>query len=141
MTGRPFKVLVVDDELWLLELTQKILRFKFGYETIGAAQGREAIQIFKEHKPDLCILDVYLDHSDLNGIDVLREIRNIDKKIPCIMMTRITEKQTIDQARALGAAAYLLKPMDTQEWLAVVKEIADGTISARGGTNGQPAAQ
>lgn len=120
------KVLVVDDEEGLLDLTQRMLQFKCGYQTVGTGDGIEAVKLFGEHRPDICILDVHLDDSKLDGIDVLREIKKIDPAAKCIMITRITDEHTIKAAQELGACAYLLKPLDSKEWLKVVKEVAEG---------------
>ena len=118
------KVLVVEDEGGLMELMQGILELKCGYETFATGDGEEAVKLYIEHKPDICILDIQLDESKLSGIDVLREVKKIEPKAKCIMMTRITEQDAIKQSKALGASAYLLKPLDTMEWIGVVREIA-----------------
>ncbi|MBF0570578.1 MAG: response regulator [Candidatus Omnitrophica bacterium] len=131
MHENTLKVLVVDDEEGILDLTQRILRHKCGYDTVGTTDGEEAVKLFVEHSPDICILDVHLDDSVLSGIDVLREVRKIAPNAQCIMITRITEEHTIKQSKELGAAAYLLKPLDTKEWLDVVKELADGILKGR----------
>ena len=123
----PLKVLVVDDEEGLLDLTQRMLQFKCGYQTAGTGDGEEAVKLFGLFKPDVSILDVHLDDSKLDGIDVLREIKKINPEAKCIMITRITEQHTIKAAKELGACAYLLKPLDSREWLKVVKEVAEGS--------------
>ena len=122
----PLKILVVDDEEGLLELTQRILQFKCGYQTVGTGDGEEAVKLYVQHKPDVCILDVHLDDSKLDGIDVLREIKKINPAAKCIMITRITELETVNAASKWGANAYLLKPLDIKEWIPVVKEVAEG---------------
>ena len=123
----PLKVLVVDDEEGLLDLTQRMLQLRCGYQTVGTGDGEEAVKLFIQHKPNLSILDVHLDDSKLDGIDVLREIKKMDPAAKCIMITRITEEHTIKAAQELGASAYLLKPLDSREWLKTVKEVAEGT--------------
>ncbi|MBF0504409.1 MAG: response regulator [Candidatus Omnitrophica bacterium] len=122
----PLKVLVVDDEEGLLDLTQRMLQFKCGYLTLGASDGVQAVKLYALNKPDICILDVHLDDSKLDGIDVLRQIKAINPQAKCIMITRITDEPTIKAAKELGAAAYLLKPLDSREWIKVVMEVAEG---------------
>jgi len=121
------KVLVVDDEEGLLDLTQRMLQFKCGYQTVGTGDGLEAVRLFSLHSPQVCILDVHLDDSKIDGIQVLGEIRKINPAAKCIMITRITQEDTIKAAKELGACAYLLKPLDSKEWLKIVREVAEGS--------------
>ena len=125
MTQDKLKILVVNDEEGLLDLHQRILRFKFGCETLGTIDGTEAVKIFREHKPEICLLDVQLDKSLLSGIDVLREVRKITPQVKCIMISRDDQEVTIKQAKKLGAYSYLLKPVEKELWLGVVKEAID----------------
>ena len=122
----PLKVLVVDDEEGVLDIIQRMLKLKCGYQTVGTGDGEEAVKMYIEHKPDVCILDVNLDASKLNGIDVLREIKKINPAAKCIMITRVAEEPTIKAAKELGAKAYLLKPVESGEWVKVVKEVTEG---------------
>ena len=123
MGAKPVKILIVDDEEGIADFSQKILRLN-GFETFMAIEGGQAVRIFEEHRPEICILDVQLNFSRLSGIDVLREVKKIDPKTKCIMITRITEEYAVRESQELGAEYYLLKPLDTKEWLDVVKEVA-----------------
>lgn len=123
MDAKPLKVLIVDDEEGIIDFSQKILRLN-GFETFTAIEGDQAVGLFKEHRPQICILDVQLNFSRLSGIEVLQEVKRIDPSTKCIMITRITEEYAVRQSTELGAEYYLLKPLDTKEWLDVVKEVA-----------------
>ena len=124
MPDNPLKIMVVDDEANISELMQKVLVHRHGFITCGESDGGRAVELYKAQKPDISILDIQLDNSALDGIDVLREIRQINPQAKCIMITRVTDAPAIEKAKALGAAAYLLKPLDTREWIEVVLKVA-----------------
>ena len=123
MPENPVKIMVIDDEADIMEFMQKVLKHRYGFATCGEVDGTRAVELYKAQNPDISILDIQLDKSALDGIDVLREIRKINPLAKCIMITRITEAPAIEQAKKLGAAAYLLKPIDTQEWMDVVLKV------------------
>jgi DNA-binding response OmpR family regulator len=116
--------LIVDDEEGILDYTHKILELK-GYQTVTALDGPAAVENFKKERPQMAIIDVFLAYSPFDGVEVLEKIKQIDKEIECIMVTRITDEEKIKKSRELGAVHYLLKPIDTKDLLAVVNEVAE----------------
>jgi two-component system response regulator MprA len=121
MSDHQVKILVVDDEEGILDFMQRILRFR-GFDTFGTKDGVEAVEIFEKEKPAIALIDVQLHDSRIDGIEVLRHIKKIAPLTICLMITRITEPDAIDRAKAAGADQYLLKPLDTKELLARVME-------------------
>lgn len=101
------KILVIDDEEEICELTRSFLRKK-NYCTLGATSGKEAIEIIKKEHPHLVLLDIRLGED--SGIDVLRQIKEIDKNIKVIMVTALDDEQSIQEAKSLGAEDYIAKP-------------------------------
>ena len=114
MDETQLKILVVDDEPGIVEYVQKIYQRR-GYITFGAGDGATALEIFKKERPHISLLDIHMPYSPFDGIETLRQIKEIDKNAICIMVTRITEQQKVDLARQYGAFAYLLKPMDLND--------------------------
>lgn len=114
------RILVVDDEPMVLDLLQKALTRK-GHEVIKADGGRKAIQLFRQDHPDLTILDLNL--PDINGIDVLREIRSVDPHTPVIILTGAGTEDLEKQARALGATDFLKKGFSLHELGAALKRV------------------
>lgn len=100
------RMLVVDDEPMMRDLLQKALTRK-GHEVIAVEGGRKAIQLFRQDRPDLTILDLNL--PDINGIDVLREIRSVAPQAPVIILTGAGTEDMEQQARALGVTDILKK--------------------------------
>jgi DNA-binding response OmpR family regulator len=110
-TGIQFKanILVVDDEKECAELIKAHLSKK-GYTVDTALTGEEAILKVETAKPDIVFLDVYLPGMD--GIVVLKSIKNIDKSIIVIMATAMADDTIIQEALKLGADGYLIKPFN-----------------------------
>ncbi|MBF0122782.1 MAG: response regulator [Candidatus Omnitrophica bacterium] len=121
MSEQSVKILVVDDEEGILDFVQRILRFR-GFETWGTIDGVEAVRIFEQERPAIVLIDVQLNDSKIDGIEVLERIKKIAPLTVCLMITRITEPDAIDRAKALGAEQYLLKPLDTKELLLQVTD-------------------
>jgi len=103
------RVLIVDDEPDAVELLQEFLTGK-GYEVITAPNGEEAIRRVKADRPHLILLDVRM--PGMSGLDVLRQVRQIDQEVGVIMVTAVNEEETGRQALALGAFDYIVKPLD-----------------------------
>jgi DNA-binding response OmpR family regulator len=106
MEGR---VLVVDDEVQAVDLLREFLSAK-GYEVITASDGDEALRKVKEERPHLILLDILMPKMD--GLEVLRRLREIDKEVGVIMITGVNEQEIARQAMALGAFDYIVKPLD-----------------------------
>ena len=106
-TAKPL-LLVVDDE----EGPRTSLRvvFKNDYEVLLASNGADAIKLAHTHKVDIAILDILM--HGMSGVDVLRELKNIDEDIEVIMLTAYETLETARQALRLGAREYLNKPFD-----------------------------
>ena len=105
------RVLVVDDEPDSVELLQEFLTGK-GYEIVTASNGEEALRKLKEERPHLVLLDVRM--PDMNGLDVLRKIREFDQEVGVIMVTAVNEEDTGRQALKLGAFDYIVKPLNLE---------------------------
>ncbi|MBI2081875.1 MAG: response regulator [candidate division NC10 bacterium] len=103
------KVLVVDDEPEAVELLVEFLSSK-GYEVLTAGGGEEALQRVKEDRPHLVLLDIRM--PKMNGIEVLRRIREIDPEMGVIMVTAVNEEDMGRKALELGAFDYIVKPLD-----------------------------
>jgi DNA-binding response OmpR family regulator len=103
------RVLVVDDEPDFIELLREFLTAK-GYEVIAASNGEEALRKVKEDRPHLILLDVRM--PKMNGLEVLKQVREIDHEVGVIMVTAVNEEETGRQALKMGAFDYITKPLD-----------------------------
>jgi DNA-binding response OmpR family regulator len=105
------RVLVVDDEPVAVELLHAFLADK-GLEVLTASDGEEALRQVKEHRPHLILLDVRM--PKLNGMEVLKRVREIDHEVGVIMVTAVNEEETGREALKMGAFDYITKPLDLQ---------------------------
>jgi len=103
------RVLVVDDEPECIELLGEFLMGK-GYEVLTASSGEEALRKVKEDRPHLILLDIYMPKMD--GLEVLKQVREIDHEVGVIMVTAVHQEETGRQALKLGAFDYITKPLD-----------------------------
>jgi DNA-binding response OmpR family regulator len=111
------KILVVEDETVLLEtLVYNLARQ--GYDVLQAAEGRTALQLARDEKPDLILLDVMLPGID--GFEVCRILRQ-ESNVPVLMLT--ARDEVVDKVVGLemGADDYMTKPFSMRELLARVK--------------------
>ncbi|HAH20188.1 MAG: hypothetical protein A2Y00_10390 [Omnitrophica WOR_2 bacterium GWF2_43_52] len=121
--SKKIKILLVDDEKDILIETKEIFE-KRGFLVFTAAESDSALSIFQKERPRICLLDVHMPQSRLDGIGILEEIRKIDKTSYCIMLSRVDDEKRIDEAKRLGANRYVLKPLDFTELLQLVNEAA-----------------
>jgi DNA-binding response OmpR family regulator len=116
------KILIIDDEASLRETLGRILQ-RTGYETLAAADGAQAIQLIGEHVFNLAYLDLHLPGMD--GIEILKKIRQLQPKLPVVMLTGFGTLQSAVEALRLGATDYLLKPFDPEVLVARTRVILE----------------
>jgi two-component system response regulator AtoC len=102
-------ILVIDDDESTLE-TLEIFITGLGYDVSLAYNGKEGLKIFDEKKPDLVLTDMVM--PELDGLGVLREIKENKSGVPVIMITAVDEMDTIISAIQQGAYDYVEKPID-----------------------------
>ena len=112
-------LLVVDDERNVLYALEKGLRAD-GLRIVTAPTGKAGIDTARREKPDAVLLDVRL--PDFSGLDVLKELRHADPKLPVIVMTTHGTAETAIEAMQRGAFDYLLKPWDLDELTGLVNK-------------------
>ena len=105
------KILVVDDDrLVLATLTHGLAQA--GYEIIDADNGDDAILLAREHRPDLALLDIRMEGK--SGFDVAEYLRDYCQ-MPFMFLSAFSDDATVTQVKALGAVAYLVKPLDVRQ--------------------------
>jgi len=120
---KQLKLLVVDDEEGIVDFVKRIYSRK-GFITFGATDGIAAVEIFKKERPQVNLIDIHMPFSPIDGVEVLRRIKEIDKDAICIMVTRITEKDKVEESKNLGASAYILKPLELEDLDKAISEVA-----------------
>ncbi|GLI53123.1 response regulator [Thermodesulfovibrio yellowstonii] len=113
------KILVVDDEKNILMLYKAELEDE-GYEVITANSGKEAIELFETQNPDMVTLDIMM--PDIDGIQVLRQLKQKNPNIPVIMLTAYDYR---DDFSIWASDAYVVKSSDLTPLKETIKEIAE----------------
>ena len=119
------RILVVDDNrLVLATLTDGLTRA--GYEVVDADNGDDAILLARAHRPDLALLDIRMEGK--SGFDVARYLQS-HHATPFMFLSAFSDDDTVAQVKALGAVAYLVKPLDIRQIVPAV-EAAFAAIEA-----------
>ena len=105
-------ILIVDDDGVMQETLSGVLK-KRGYEIFSVGSGNEALSMIKKNVIDLILLDMRL--PDIDGLDVLKKIKEFDTEILVIMMTAFSDVQTAVSAMKSGAYDYINKPFELEE--------------------------
>lgn len=115
-------ILVVDDEQDLLDLIEYNLK-KEGYRVLKAENGVEALEVAKDQKPDLVLLDIMMPKMD--GLEVCRRMRSDGKlhHIPVIFLTARGDEKTEVEGLDLGADDYISKPISTTKLISRIKAV------------------
>jgi response regulator NasT len=102
------RILVVDDDRLVLATVTHGLA-DAGYEVIDADNGDDAILLARQHRPQLALLDIRMEGK--SGFDVAETLRDA-YRIPFLFLSAFSDPATLAQVKALGALAYLVKPLD-----------------------------
>ena len=106
------KIMLVDDSRTIRNIQKKVLA-KLGFnDIVEAADGVEALAAYKESPPDLMLVDWNMPNMD--GITLVKTIRQMDKSIPMIMCTTEAEKSRVVEALRAGVNNYMVKPFTAE---------------------------
>jgi DNA-binding NarL/FixJ family response regulator len=121
----PIRVLTVDDHPLLREAIAAIINHQSDMRLVAqATTGGEAIQKFREHRPDVTLMDLRL--PDMSGIDTIIAIRTEFPEARIIMLTTFKGDVDIQRALRAGASGYLLKSMPPKDPVAAIRQIHSG---------------
>ena len=124
-------VLHVEDNLSNIQLIERVLAQRPGVRLIPAMQGRLGLELARQHRPALILLDLNL--ADVPGEDVLRALRDdpVTATIPVVIVSADAMPRQVQRLLAAGATAYLTKPIDVRHLLELVdRALADSEASA-----------
>lgn len=118
-------LLIIDDELHLLRSLSKLFLAK-GFEVTTVEDGEKATQLLPDKSFDIVLCDICLPGK--NGIDVLKEIKQVSPETAVIMMTAYATVDTTIQALRSGASDYIMKPFEPEEITFVIEKAVEAKI-------------
>ena len=115
------KILIVDDAAFMRMMIKDILT-KNGYEVVGeAANGIQAVELYKAHNPDLVTMDITMPEMD--GIEAVKQIKAINPAAKVIMCSAMGQQSMVMDAIKAGASDFIVKPFQADRVLEAVKKI------------------
>ena len=116
------KILIVEDNELNMKLFRDLLEVH-GFDTIQTRDGREALVLAREHRPDLILMDIQL--PEVSGLEVTKWIKDDDqlKSIPVIAVTAFAMKGDEEKIRTGGCEAYIAKPITVATFLETIEKV------------------
>lgn len=120
------RILIVDDALFMRRLIRDALE-PIGFNICGeAGDGNQALERFRELKPDITTLDIVMPNAD--GLAALAGIRQIDPKAKVIMVTAVDQREAMLRAMHMGVSDFIVKPFDADRIVAAVEKALSGVV-------------
>jgi len=128
--GSKGKILVVDDDRLVLAMVTHGLS-QAGYDVIDADNGDDAILLARQQRPDLALLDIRMEGK--TGFDVAQYLREA-VHTPFVFLSAFSDEQTVAKVQALGALAYLVKPLEVNQIVPAIDAAFARARELRGGS-------
>ena len=122
------RAVIADDEAFIRQVLMKMLE-RLGVEVVGVGEnGRQALELYSQHQPDIVILDIAMPEMD--GLETLRQLLARDPEARVLMCTSFSSKQYVVEAVKIGAKGYLNKPFDLDKIREKISKIVrvDSTV-------------
>ena len=114
------KILIIEDSSFMRKTIARMVKAE-GYEILEATDGKDGLEKAVSNPPDCITLDLIMPEMD--GIEVLKSLRERGLNIPVIVITADIQKDTCDQCLDLGAATVLSKPPKEEELRSAIKDV------------------
>jgi two-component system chemotaxis response regulator CheY len=115
--GTPFRVLVVDDSMFIAKQLGQIFTSE-GFEVAGtAADGAQGLERYKEMYPNIDLVTMDITMPIMDGVSALEKILEFDKNAVIIMVSALGKEDVVKKSLLLGAKSYIVKPLDRKKVL------------------------
>ena len=121
--GTPYKVLVVDDSMFVAKQLGQILTSE-GYEVVATAvDGKEGVDKYKELCPNVDLVTMDFTMPKMDGLTALEQIMAFDKNAKVVMVSALGKEELVKKSLMLGAKSYIIKPLDRKKVLERISKI------------------
>ncbi len=110
--GRPYRVLIVDDSMFIAKQISQILTSE-GFEIAGTADnGQDGLEKYKELYPNVDLVTMDITMPKMDGVTALEKIIEFDKEARVVMISALGKQDLVKKALLIGAKNYIVKPLD-----------------------------
>ena len=113
-------ILIADDAAFMRMRCGRMLA-ENGYTVVEAENGRQAVEKYQEHRPDVVLMDITM--PELDGLGALAEIKKLDPHAKVAMVTALGQQQVVMGALQAGAKDFVVKPFQPERVLAAVQKL------------------
>lgn len=126
----PFTILIADDVQETRRSTRLMMSLIPDVKVVAIAQnGRQAVELAREHHPDIAVMDVNMPQMD--GLSAIAEMLRVQPQLACVVVSAEREMETLRRAMALGVRAYLTKPFTSEELVEVIERVVQGIYATQ----------
>lgn len=115
--------LLIDDEAYFRKFVGQVLKKSFVGNVLEARDGREGVKLFREHHPDVVLLDISMPHMD--GVQTLTELRRVSETVPIVMLTSVSEEKIVEECVKQGATYFIRKDLPAQQLAPALHAVLD----------------
>ena len=124
--GTPYRVMVVDDSMFIAKQISQILTSE-GFEVVAtAADGEQAVEKYKEHHPNVDLVTLDITMPKMDGTQALQKIIEFDPKAKVVMVSALGRQDLVKKALLDGAKNYIIKPLDRKKVLERIVTVLQG---------------
>ena len=124
--GRPYRVLVVDDSMFVTKQIGQILTSE-GFDVVAtAADGVEGVEKYKELFPNIDLVTMDITMPRMDGVTALEKIIEFDKDAKVVMISALGKQDLVKKSLMIGAKNYIVKPLDRKKVLERVVSVLNG---------------
>lgn len=117
----PYRFLLVDDSEFIIKSMGIVVKLLHGEVAGSANDGSECIAQYKKLRPDIVTLDIVMPNS--NGIDVVKQLMEIDPEAKVIMVSSLGHQEMVKEAIKLGAKYFIVKPFKPMDAAATIRKV------------------
>ena len=126
----PLRVLIADDNQETRRTTRLMLSLISGIKVVAMAQnGREAVEMSRQYRPDIAIMDVMM--PGMSGLEAIRLMVRDRPELACIVISGERERHTLEEAMTAGARDYLLKPFTADQLMIAMRRLSQVVLNHR----------